>query len=69
MAYEITVIILVVLCMAFLILGIYSAQHSNGAIAFFSGLFFGKISTNLHYSIKKQQKANRTIRLMNSKHE
>lgn len=48
-----------VLGMAFLILGTYSDQHNDGAVTFFLGLFFGKISSNLYYIIKNQEKANK----------
>lgn len=69
MAYKIKVIVLMVLGMAFLILGTYSDQHNDGTVTFFFGLFFGKISSNLYYIINNQQKANKTIRLMNIKNE
>jgi succinate-acetate transporter protein len=54
MKINILTILQLILLFALLTFGVYCINQNLGAVAFFTGIFCGKIGTHLHLKVKKQ---------------
>lgn len=54
MKINILTILQLILFFALLIFGVYCIEQNLAAVAFFTGIFCGKIGTHLSFKIKKQ---------------